>query len=331
LKEAALDNIVAYRLMKNSEEIEAALQKLQVAPPQDPGATQPLPPVYSNINLARLNSTQQQAFLNLYSSTNIGPSFWAALAKDQSFHGATAAVNKLQVIYQISSWTANNSALTANILQKFSVNSVQDLTNLVSKNASDWVEHITNSNTVPAGPIAAATVQSLANAIAAGIEHIYPTQVLADRFSKNNTLQLPNQSIIAGILSHSNFDITKSVPAFIHQNPLPAGLDIKGITKQVQGIQRTHKLAQSADTTLILLADNIQSARQVHSMGKSNFVHKYSASLGSSIAEYVYEQAATIHAGATSLMGQMVSRVGTPQTRVMPNYSAQLSSSTLMS
>jgi hypothetical protein len=331
LKDAALKNIVTYGLMKRSEEIQAALQKLQTAPPQETGATQPLPPVYSNINLAGLNTAQQQAFLNLYSSTNISPSFWATLATDPNFQGATAAINKLQVIYQVSSWTANNSALTANILQNFSINSAQDLSKLVSNDVSDWVTYIDNSNTVPAGANAAATVQNLANTIAAGIEHIYPTLVLADRFSKNTTLQLPNQSVISGILSSPGFDITKSVPAFIRQNPLPAGSDAKAITNQVLGMQRTYKVTQSADTTLTLLADNIQSARQIYSMGKANFVNKYGAAMESGAAESVYEQAAAIHAGATSLMGQLVSRVNNPQTRIMRDYSTELPTSTLMS
>ena len=331
LKDAALKNIVTYRLMQRSEEIQAALQKLRTAPPQESGATQPLPPVYSNINLAGLNTAQQQAFLNLYSSTNISPSFWATLAKDKNFQGATAAINKLQVIYQVNSWTTNNSALTANILQSFSINSAQDLSKLISNNVSDWVTYINNSNTVPAGANAGATVQNLANTIAAGIEHLYPTQVLADRFSKNTTLQLPNQPVIAGIISSPGFDITKSVPAFINQNPLPAGTDTKAVTNQVLGMQRTYKVTQSADTTLTLLADNIQSAKQIYSMGKANFVNSYGTALGSGAAESVYEQAAAIHAGATSLMGQLVSRVNNPQTRIMRDYSAELPTSTLMS
>ena len=331
LKDAAMANTITYRLMKQSEEIQSTLQKLQTAPPQESGATQPLPPVYSNINLAGLNTAQQQAFLNLYSTTNINPAFWAALAKDKSFQGAPAAIDKLQVIYQVNSWTANNSSLTANILQNFSIGSARDLNKLVSNNVSDWVTYINNSNTVPAGANSAATVQSLATAIAAGVEHIYPTLVLADRFSKNTTLQLPNQSTIAGIISNQSFDITKSVPAFIRQNPLPQGADVKAVTSQVLGIQRTYKVTQSADTTLTLLADNIQSARQVYSMGKANFVNKYGATLGSSAAEAVYEQSAAIHAGATSLMGQMVSRVSAPQTNVMPNYGAQVPTSTFMS
>ncbi len=331
LKRAALDNIVAYRLMKRSEEIEAALKRLQVSPPQDSGATQPLPPVYNNLHLAGLNTAQQQAFLDLYSSTAIGPSFWATLEKDKNFQGATAAINKLQVIYQINSWTTNNSALTANILQNFSISSAQDLGKLVSNDVSDWVTYINASNTVPVGANGATTVQNLANAIATGVERIYPTQVLSARFLKKTTLQLPNQPVIAGILSNPEFDITRSVPSFIMKNPLPSGSDTKAITNQVLGIQRTYKVTQSADTTLTLLADNIQSARQVYSMGKYNFVNKYGTTLGSSTAEAVYEQAAAVHAGATSLMGQMVSRVSTPQTHVMPNYGSQVNGSRLMS
>ncbi|HET6255335.1 MAG TPA: neuraminidase-like domain-containing protein [Puia sp.] len=331
LGEAALGNVVPYRLMKKSEQIEAALKKLQTAPPQESGATQSLPPVYSNLSLAGLTTAQQQAFLNLYSSTNIGPSFWATLEKDSNFQGATPAINKLQVIYQINNWTANNSALTTSILQNFSVSSPQDLNKLVSNNVSDWVTYINASNAVPAGANGAATVQNLATAIATGIERIYPTLVLANRFSRNTTLQLPNQAVIGGILSNQGFDITRSVPAFIKQNPLPQGSDTKAITNQVLGIQRTYKVTQSADTTLTLLADNIQSARQVYSMGKSNFVDKYSTALGSSAAEAVYEQAASVHAGATHLMGQMVSRVSNPQTRVTPNYSSQIPDSKLMS
>ncbi|HTR29717.1 MAG TPA: neuraminidase-like domain-containing protein [Puia sp.] len=331
LKAAAMDNAITYRLMKKSTEIEATLQKLQTAPPQDAGATGTLPPVYSNIAIAGLNSAQQQAFLNLYSSSYIGPSFWTALSKDKNFQGATATISKLQVIYQVSDWTANNTALTANLVQNFSINTAQDLGKLVSNTVSDWVTYINNTNIVAAGKDQAATVQNLADSIAAGVENIYPTEVLADRFSKNKTLRLPNQSVIAGIISHPGFDITKSIPAFIQQNPLPEGSDTKTITNQVLGIQRTHKATGNAETTLTLLADNIQSARQVYSMGKANFVNKYSTVLGNDKAEAVYERAAAIHAGATNMMGQVASRVSNPQTKVMPNYSKQISTSKLMS
>jgi len=331
LQTSALNNTVTYALLKRSEAIQAALQKLQAAPPQEATSTQPLTPVYTNLKTAGLTSVQQQAFLNLYSSTPMGPAFWTTLALDKNFQGATAVINKLQVVYQVAGWTANNTALTAGIIQQFSIGSPQDISKLVTNNVSDWVTFINGSNTVPAGTNQADTVQNLANSIAAGVERLYPTQVLADRFSKASTLQLPNQSVIAGILSHTAFDITGSVPAFIRQNPLPAGSDTNAITNQVLGIQRTHKVTASADTTITLLADNIQSARQVYVMGKSNFVNKYGATIGAGASEAIYENAATIHAGATSLMGQMVSCVNNPQTRVTPNYSAQMPTSTLMS
>jgi hypothetical protein len=330
LQQSAINNIVTYALLKHSDEIQTALQKLQTAPPQDSGATQPLPPVYSNINTAGLNAAQQQDFLNLYSSTAMSPSFWTTLAQDKSFQGATAVINKLQVVYQVAAWTTNNTSLTSAIIQQFSINSAQDIAKLVTNNVSDWVTFINNSNTVPAGTSQAATVQALAATIATNVERLYPTQVLADRFSKNTTLQLPNQSVITNILSNTAFDITKSVPSFIRQNPLPAGSDTKAITNQVLGIQRTNKVTASADNTLILLADNIQSARQIYAMGKDNFVSTYSASIGSTSSEAIYDNAAAIHAGATSLMGQLVSRVNNPATRVFANYNNQLPTSTLM-
>lgn len=331
LQASALNNTITYALLKRSAEIQAALQKLQTAPPQESGATQPLPPVYGNINTAGLNTAQQQAFLNLFSSTPMGPAFWTTLAQDKSFQGATAILNKLQVVYQVAGWTTNNTALTASIIQQFSIASPSDISKLVTNNVSDWVTFINSSNTVPAGTNQAATVQTLANSIATSVERLYPTQVLADRFSKAATLQLPNQSVIGGILSNPAFDITRSVPAFIRQNPLPAGSDVTTITNQVLGIQRTNKVTASADTTITLLADNIQSARQIYQMGQSNFVATYGATIGASESAAIYENAAAIHAGATSLMGQLVSRVNNPQLKVMPEYSTQMKTSTLMS
>jgi hypothetical protein len=302
-----------------------------IAPPQEATATQPLPPVYANCKTAGLTTAQQQAFLNLYASTSISSSFWTTLAQDKSFQGATAALNKLQVVYQVAGWTANNTALTAGIIQQFALSSPQDISKLITNTVSDWVTFINNSGTVPAGTTQAATVQALAASIATNVEQLYPTLVLADRFSKATTLQLPNQSVIAGILSNTAFDITTSVPAFIRKNPLPAGTDIAAITNQVLGIQRTHKVTASADNTVTLLADNIQSARQVYVMGKDNFVGKYTPTIGSDASEAIYNNAAIIHAGATHLMGQLSSRVNNPSTGVMTNYSTQLPTSTLMS
>ena len=333
LQNAAMKNTVTYTVLKRKESIEATLRKLKTAPPQETGATQSLPPVYTNIATAGLNSDQQQAFLNLYSTNGINSSFWSTLAQDKSFQGATAVINKLQAIYQVANWTANNTALITAIIQNTAnpINSPQDISKLVSNSVSDWVIFINNSNTVPAGTTQAATVQKLANSIAAGVEQLYPTPVFADRFSKNTTLQIANQDIISGILKDPNFDITKSIPAYIQKNPLPAGSNTKTITNQVLGMQRTYKVTQTADAALTLLADNIQSARQVYQMGKSNFVTKYSASLGSDTAASMYENAAEIHAGATHLYGQLSSRVNNPQTRIMMDYNSQVPGSKLMS
>jgi Tc toxin complex TcA C-terminal TcB-binding domain/Neuraminidase-like domain/Putative peptidoglycan binding domain len=336
LQNAATNNTITYSILKRKEEIQTALQKLIVAPPQEAGSTQTLPPVYTNLQTAGLSTAQQQAFLNLYAANSINTSFWTTLAQDPSFQGAagTATINKLQTIYQIAGWTANNTALTAYIAKTYSLNTPGDFSSLVSNDVSNWTTIITASGTLPANTTAAA-INTLAVAIAAGIEQLYPTPVFADRFSKSTTLTIPNQDYITGVLKSTDFDIQKStittyMASYVKNNPIPAGADVQAITYHVMGLQRTYKVTQSADTSITLLAGNIQSARQIYAMGKSNFVTQYGQTLGSDSAGLVYERAAQVHAAATHTLGNLVAKVGNAQTNILPNYNSQLPGSNLM-
>jgi hypothetical protein len=360
LNQAATANTITYKLLQRTQEISATLQKLIAAPPQDAGATQSLPPVYTNIQTAGLNAAQQQAFLNLYSTTPISASFWTTLAADPSFQGeaGTAAVNKVQAVYQLSNWTFNNTALTAYIAKTYSINSVQDFSSLVSTTAAEWVNIVQASGAVPATAAAAvpaptadtaaaaaspagttvgpvATPADLGRSIAAGIEQLYPSQVFVSRISASTTLRLPNLQYITGVLNSQDFNIlsTAVVPYlknYITKNQLPAGVSLQDITNQVLGMQRTYKVTQNSDAGVTLLGASIFSARQVYTMGKLNFINQFQGSLGGeSAAEVIYERAAQMHAGATHLLGQMVSRMSNPSTNVFPDYNGQLPKSTL--
>jgi hypothetical protein len=338
LNQAALDNTVTYKLLQKTKEITAALQKLIVAPPQDAGATQSLPPVYTNVQTAGLNAAQQQAFLNLYGTTGISASFWTALAADPSFQGpaGTAAVNKVQAVYQLSGWTYNNTALTAYIMQTYSIGSLQSFSSLVSTTPAEWANIITASGTLTAtGAGTTATAAGLGASIAAGIEQMYPSQVFASRISANTTLQLPNSDYITSVLNSQDFNIlnTAVVPYlknYTSSHPLPAGASLQTITYQVMGMQRTYRVTQNSDASVALIAANIYSARQIYTLGKPNFINQFQASLGGEVAAgMIFDQAAQMHAGAVTLMGQVVSRLGNPPTNVFTDYSAQLSTSAL--
>lgn len=338
LNQAATANTVTYKLLRRKEEISDRLQKLIAAPPQDAGATQSLPAIYTNIQTAGLSTAQQQAFLNLYSTTAISDSFWTTLAADPSFQGSTgtAAINKMQAVYQLSNWTFNNSALTVYITKTYSINSVQDFSNLVSTTAAGWVNIVQASGALPttsADP--GVTAAFLGSSIAAGIEQLYPTQVFASRVSGGIIVSLPNVDYITGILKSSDFDIlnTAVVPylkSYVANNRLPAGVSIESITYLVMGMQRTYKVTQNSDAAATLLNASLLSARQIYTMGRSNFVNQFQQSLGGETAAgTIFERAAQIHAGATHLLGQLVSRVSNPSTNAFPNYTTQLSTSNL--
>jgi hypothetical protein len=342
LQQAADNNLVTYRLLAEQDRITAELQKLQTAPPQESGSTQTLPPVYANIQTAGLNATQQQTFLSLYNTSAVDSSFWTTLAAEPGFQGqaGAAAVSKLQAVFQVADWTGNNTALTAYIIQTYSVSSVSGLSSLVSQTSADWVTAIEASGTVPTpasgtASTTTADVQSIANSLAAGIEELYPTAVFADRFSRNTTLITSNKPYIAGILQASDFNLLTSpamsyLTAYIAKNPLPQGAAQDTVAGQLMTMQRVYKVTQSADTALSLMGSNIQSARQIYAMGQASFTSQFQDQLGGAdAAGAIFNQAATIHEGATYLTGQLVARLNNPSGNFMTNYTDQLTKSSL--
>jgi len=336
LQQAADKNQVCYKLIARSKAINTELQKARNAPPQIPGGTITLPAVYNKITIAGLSAAQQQVFLENYSPENAGPAFWTTLSSDPNFStpAGQAALGKLQVVFQLSGWTADNTDLVSYLVRQQKINSSADLASLVDNDVNDWVNIINTSGTIPATTTGQAeTVQAVATSIATGIERIYPTQVFTSRLKKNTAFTLTNRDYITGVLSSNDFDITKTsigpyLNTYAQKNPVAENTDIKTVTYQVMGMQRVYKASQSADASIALLSDNIQSARQIYAMGKSNFVGKYSTAMGGDdAAGAMYEQASQIHTGATFLAGKLISALNNPSTNTMTDYNGQVKNS----
>jgi hypothetical protein len=331
LQQAAIQNIVTYRLMARKEAIGAELQRLQTSPPQEAGGAQPLPPVYGQMNLAGLNAAQQAVFLNLYAKTGIGSSIWTTLGQDPSFQGSSGAtaLHKLQAVVQVGGWTGGNTALTTWLINTYSIGSLQDFGKLVANTAADWANIIQTSGADQNSALATA------QRMAAGIEGLFPMAVFADRFSKASTLKMSNQAFLTGIVQSADFNLL-STPAvqylksYVQKNPLPTGADQNTVGRQLMSMQRVYKISRSADTSVTLLGANIQSARQVYAMGSGNFVSQFKDKLGGAdVAQQVFDQAAEIHAGAAFLTGKLVSMLNNPAGAVLPDYNGQLAQSTL--
>ena len=366
LQQAADNNIITYKLLADLAGITATLQRLQTAPPLEPGGTQQLPPVYANMQTAGLNAAEQQAFLRLYSSSSIDADFWTALASDPNFQGQTggAAIGKLQAVFQLSTWTANNTALTAYIVKTYNIASLASFSGLVAQTPADWVTIVEASGALPGaapgagspvtgsgGAVAGAvgtvagtggtitgsapTAQDLAGALAAGIEQLFPTAVFADRFNKATTLNPSNKPYITGILQSSDFNLlTNSAMAYLTtytaKNPLPQGATPETIAGQIMTMQRVYKLSGKADTAVSLLGSNIQSARQIYAMGQAGFSSRFQDQLGgTAAAAALFNQATAIHESATFLTGQLIAHLNNPSGNILPNYNGQLTASSL--
>jgi hypothetical protein len=345
LQQAAENNLITYLLLADQQQISARLQQLQTAPPHGSGSTQQLPPVYANIQTAGLNAAQQQAFLNLYSTTPVDDSFWTTLATDPNFQGqtGTAVISKLQAVFQLAGLTANNTALTAYIVQTYSIASFASLSALVSQTPADWVTIIGNSGAVPAamagqgGTLTGSTptVQDLANTLATGIEQLFPTAVFADRFSKATTLTPSNKPYLTGILQSSDFNLLTSpamgyLNTYVAKNPLPQGAVQETLAGQLMTMQRVYKFSLKADTAISLLGANIGSARQIYAMGQAGFTSRFQTQLGgTAAAAAVFNQATAVHTSATHLAGQLISNLNNPSGNALPNFNDQLTKSSL--
>ncbi|TDW96986.1 Tc toxin subunit A-related protein [Dinghuibacter silviterrae] len=329
LQQAALQNNIPYKTLSGQTDIRRQLQELKNAPPQVPGGTLPPAPVYAKLTLAGLNAAQQQAFLNIDPKT-AAPAIWSTLSTDPAYAGAAgqAALAKLQLVFQLSSWTSDNTPLVSYLMGQGKLNTPDDLGTLVDKDVSDWASLLR-----AAGTAAPTDIQSTAATLAAGIEKIYPTQVFASRFQKNTSWTLANRDYITGVLTQPDFDLIHTpvspyLNTHVQKNPLPAGVDQQTVTNQVMGIQRVYRSTPGADAALTLLSANIRSARQIYAMGKTAFVGQFGNTLGgATVAEGVFDQASTVHAAATYVAGQVATRLNNPSTNTMTDYNPQLPTS----
>lgn len=139
-------NIVPYSLTPQLSSIREQLQQLIQSPPTAPGQTGPVSTVYQKISIAGLNTQQQQAFLTQYAVTRQSQSFWNDLTQDPAFQGNTAIVDKLQAIFQLSAFTADNMAFVNALVEKNNITGMTALASQAALDAGGWQNFITANN-----------------------------------------------------------------------------------------------------------------------------------------------------------------------------------------
>jgi Tc toxin complex TcA C-terminal TcB-binding domain/Neuraminidase-like domain len=334
LQQAAIKNTITYRIMADKEKIQAELQQLKNTPAT--GGTTTIPILNTQIALAGLTTAQQQVVQENYNPARLNTTFWNTLAADPTFTGTAGqtAINKLQVVFQLSAWTSNNIELAGYIMTQKKLGAPADLSSLASLDVSDWVAIINASGSVPAtGVNPSATVQIIAANIVEGVESQYPTQVLADRFTRATTLMPDTRNYLIGVLNAADFNINTTqvrsyLTAYVAKNQLPEGMYLAEITYQLLGMQRMSKVAQNADNAIIMLSANLQSARQIYAMGQTNFINQFGAQLGgTATATKTFNLAALLHGGAAWLTGSLITGLNNRPGNVLPAYGQSLPTS----
>jgi Tc toxin complex TcA C-terminal TcB-binding domain/Neuraminidase-like domain len=351
--ESITANTVPYALTSSLDDLQTRLQQLQQSPPLPPGQTGAVSTVYEKISLAGLNASQQQVFITQLADGGQNQNLWDSLSGDPAFRDS-AAVDKLQAVFQLSSFTSDNMPLVSALVQKNQITGMGSLAAQAGMNADAWQNFIESNNlqsSLPPNTPIGDYSTSLANLF----EQAFPMAAFTARVTqstgnpnptapaptagptnppnapKASTQGIPGAAALGAFLnSNPGFDFSNThVHLFLNQKGavIPTGADPATLANQLLSLQRIYKIAPGYTAVSALAKDGILSAGQIYAMGKNNFSNAYTGKLGQSQAEDVFEKAALQYGGALTVLGKLGSMVRTPAMGALPDFKEMLKNS----
>ena len=266
---------------------------------------------FSDIVAAQLtDATQQSAFVNLSLNSASSEDLWTGAA---SLGIASDTLNALKLQGKFLYLTFNNVAL-ANALQT-QIGQLENLSQLADKDfdlADTWqttlkgvaqsTPGVAIDTLIPSIYTGATTDHRLAayaGDLARKVRFSFPTEVTARSIERNQLAVSPATAAPATAFLRAAAQLGYSLGrtplnAFIANsgNQLPV-LDTDSLTT-VKNLHRIYQITPSPESFQSALSLGFTSARQIASIPKEDFLHKYGSRFPAGEAEWVYGQAQTV-------------------------------------
>jgi Tc toxin complex TcA C-terminal TcB-binding domain/Neuraminidase-like domain/Salmonella virulence plasmid 28.1kDa A protein len=329
LQQAIVDNVIPYSYHKSLTQIQREmLEAMQQYAKKNPTSSIPSN-LFQKLQISGLSAADSAQFMTLYAQhAGTLESFFSNL---DAIPALQKKNDKLKAVFSLSRITGNNMALTRHLVEKEKIKHTNDLKRLAAYDSRDWMI-ILKEKKIEVSPAARGKnktekEKSYAQKLEQRFTQQFPTAAFAARLAKDRKSVIQEKDQILGFLEkHPDFDLLNTrIHQYLKAHPkaVPAKKTAK-TTDQLKRIQRIMKLAPGYDATHALLKDNIHSAAQIYTMGRDNFVRKYSSTVGAKETKDIFQKASQVHAQSLTLAANMKSMSEASALQVFPDYKTML-------
>ncbi len=301
LETSLRDNIIPAWVQDDLNKILALFQQLIVISafkePEVPGKYS-----LSALLSTAIPSELQRKFLSHYvQHEGAIEDFWKTLSETPEF--GNGQIKKIQQALQLGALTGNHVPLVKELQQNEKLKSLRDLAEL---DADAWLERIRKVGFPPdiEGNDDEEKAKNYANILTRIVEDAFPTAVIARHIEKEENPD--NKDLVMFLAKNPEFEFRlHQVDIYLkseHAN-LDGVEDRKKLRNQLKSRARLFKLTPRYQEMQPLLADGLDSAHRITSMGKSVFMMNYGEKVGgTAITEEIYAKANHTSAMALTLL-----------------------------
>jgi hypothetical protein len=229
--------------------------------------------------------------------------FWDELRRDERF--TPEAVEDIRFTMQLGVITLSHVPLVEALREQHRAGRIASLRDLARFDTADWEGLIRASSRSQGGDLpaglpgedAAEKIRSYASKIARAVERQFPTAVIASRLEKDSGFALPHkEDVLTFLRNRPDFELASAhVTGYVeaHGDAALKGVgDKRGMTEQLEAMQRVAHLAQGYDEMRALISGGLDSAHSITRLGPEEFVNRYAPEVGGVVrAREVYEAA----------------------------------------
>jgi Tc toxin complex TcA C-terminal TcB-binding domain/Neuraminidase-like domain/Salmonella virulence plasmid 28.1kDa A protein len=263
------------------------------------------------LDVAALPQAKQRTFAQTLAVNNQSMrDFWATLGDGQ--HGLTAKESlAIERVLCIGTFVDNFLPLVLSLVERFKTGEWVTLADLARLTLADWITLVNQTGPPPGVDTSGTTSPSeaFASVIYARVAHAYPTAALASRISTGNLVpQYQQQPLIKffqnnpelELLKHNISDYLSTQGTIVFEGI--SERDQTAVIANIRSFQRVLRIAPNSNVAETLLRLGINSAIQIVTQGRQQFLLKVTATgLTASEAEKTFRAAVQRYANVVAL------------------------------
>ncbi len=265
---------------------------------------------------AALPAAKQQAtFVDVYLANEATPEkFWESLSRQPGFTDPKVIAG-IQSVLKLNLLTNSVPALTTLLYNEQKQNpALKDIRGFASFTYDDWHNRITklastgDLNNFPdgiEGNTPAEKAANYANAITQLVKSLYPTDVFANRLSKDRSRAFKDvkTDLTTFLANNTEYDLkNNNINKLFDESNLNGITDKQRLKKELKNINLLYKITDDYNQVGALRLDGIDSATAlVNKYAPAQFAEKFSASMSPERAAAIYQRAQHIDNRATVL------------------------------